>query len=46
MWVVIHKEKMSIFSGYKSIDLAERACENLNEVKRGKYYVEYVEVRG
>ncbi|AOZ62218.1 hypothetical protein QCM11_9 [Bacillus phage QCM11] len=26
MWVVIHKEKMSIFSGYKSLDLAERAC--------------------
>ncbi|ANT41122.1 hypothetical protein MUK66_gp08 [Bacillus phage Aurora] len=46
MWVVIHKEKMSIFSGYKSLDLAERACENLNSVKAKKYYVEFVEVRG
>ncbi|ANT41208.1 hypothetical protein [Bacillus phage RadRaab] len=46
MWVVIHREKMSIFSGYKSLDLAERACENLNSVKAKKYYVEFVEVRG
>lgn len=46
MWVVIHKEKMSIFSGYKTMDLAERACDNLNSVKKNKYYVEFVEVRG
>lgn len=46
MWVVIHSEKMSIFSGYATKELAERACENLNEVKDKKYYMEYVEVRG
>lgn len=46
MWVVIHKEKMSIFSGYKSKELAERCCENLNSVKANKYYMEFVEVRG
>ncbi|QOR56261.1 hypothetical protein KNV66_gp42 [Bacillus phage DLc1] len=46
MWVVIHSEKMSIFSGYRKKEDAERACMNLNEVKDKKYYMEYVEVRG
>jgi len=45
MWVVIHKEKMSIFSGYKTRELAVRSAENLNTIKE-KFYVEYVEVRG
>ncbi|AGI10599.1 hypothetical protein mgb1_010 [Bacillus phage MG-B1] len=45
MWVVIHKEKMSIFSGYKTREKTERCCENLNSVKTGKYYMEFVEVR-
>lgn len=45
MWVVIHKEKMSIFSGYKTRELAMRSAENLNVIKE-KFYVEYVEVRG
>lgn len=46
MWVVIHSEKMSIFSGYKTQELANKACTNLNTIKEKKYYVEYVEVRG
>lgn len=46
MWVVIQKEKMSIFSGYRRLDLAEKACNNLNDVNKNKYYVEFVEVRG
>ncbi|AZU99809.1 hypothetical protein H3018_gp11 [Bacillus phage DK3] len=45
MWVVIHSEKMSIFSGYDTKEKAERACMNLNEVKEKKYYMEFVEVR-
>ena len=45
MWVVIHKEKMSIFSGYDSKEKAERSCMNLNSVKEGKYFMEFVEVR-
>jgi len=45
VWVVIHKEKMSIFSGYKTRELAEKSVENLNSIKH-KYYLEYVEVRG
>lgn len=46
MWVVIHKEKMSIFSGYRTQGLANTACNNLNTIKDKQYYVEYVEVRG
>lgn len=46
MWVVIHSEKMSIFSAYSNKENAERACENLNTVKDKKYYMEFVEVRG
>jgi len=45
MWVVIHKEKMSIFSGYKTKELAEISARNLNTIKH-KFYVEYVELRG
>ena len=40
MWVVIHSEKMSIFSGYITKESAERACENLNTVKEKKYYMD------
>lgn len=44
MWVVIHKEKMSIFAGYDSKEKGLRAIENLNTIKN-KFYLEYVEVR-
>lgn len=44
MWVVIHRDKISIFSAYSEKEKAERACENLNTVKEKKYYMEYVEV--